>query len=238
MENVQESMKELGFTDNESKIYLILVRAGALTAAQISDKTKIHRMNVYSLLERLQEKGLISFSLTGKRKYYQAANPKMLLDLEEERKKKIAHIVSELESQINQSVDTQEALIYKEKKGIRAALEQVTKSKTEVCIFASGWVFQKHFPEYFEAWHQRLVDNKVKGKMLLSIHFKDTKILKPWDYRYLSSDFIFPSTTLIFEDKVLLNLWGIPPLAILIKGKEVAESYKKYFELLWKTAKL
>ena len=79
--------------------------------------------------------------------------------------------------------------------------------------------------------------NKINGRMLLSNTFRDLKILKPWVYRFLPSDFIFPSTTIVFDDKVFLNIWGTPPLGILIKGRDVSESYKNYFELLWNIAK-
>jgi sugar-specific transcriptional regulator TrmB len=194
-------------------------------------------MNVYSLLERLQEKGLISFALTGKRKFYEAASPKTLLAIEEERKDKIEQLIPQLNAQMNLSSVTQEAMIYKDKNGIKSALDEVTRAKTEVYIFASGWGFQKNFSDYYDVWHSRLVKNKIKGKMLLGNKFRDLKIQKPWVYKYLPSDFIFPSTTVVYDDKVLLNLWGTPPLGILIKGKEVSESYKRYFELLWKQAK-
>lgn len=237
MEKIKETLKEFGLTDNESEVYLILLKSGNLTSSQITDKAKIHRMNVYSIIERLQEKGLVSFVLIGKRKYYEASNPKTILKLEEEKKKRIESIIPELTSQINTSKPTQEALIYKDKKGIKAVLEEVTNSETEVYIFASGWGFNKNFPEYYTIWHNRLVLNKVKGKMLISSKFKDIEILKPWECRYLPNDFVFPSTTLIYENKIFINIWGTPPLGILIKGKEIAESYRKYFEILWKMTK-
>ena len=237
MEDIKETLSDFGLTGNESEVYLVLLRSGKLTSSQIADKTKIHRMNIYSILERLQEKGLVSFALVGKRKYYEASHPKTILELEEEKKKRIESIIPELTSQMDISKITQEALIYKDKKGIKAVLEEVTKSKTEVYIFASGWGFQRNFPEYYTSWHKRLASNNIKGRMLLSNNLKNIEILEPWKYRYLPSDFVFPSTTLIYEDKVFINIWGSPPLGILIKGKEVTESYRNYFEIMWKQAK-
>lgn len=237
MDNLKEVLKEFGLTENEAEVYLVLLKSGNLTSSEITNKTQIHRMNIYSILEKLQEKGLISFALNGKRKYYEASRPETILELEDDRRGRIEKIIPQLNSQMNVSTNTQEALIYKDKKGIKTVLEEITKAKTEVYIFASGWGFKQNFPEYYDIWHSHLVLNKIKGKMLISNKFKDTEILKPWVCKFLPSEFIFPSTTLIFDDKVFVNVWGNPPLGILIKGKEVAESYRQYFDLLWKLAK-
>jgi len=41
----------------------------------------------------------------------------------------------------------------------------------------------------------------------------------------------------VYANKVAILLWGTPNHLILIQNKEVAESYRKQFELLWKQAK-
>lgn len=41
-------------------------------------------------------------------------------------------------------------------------------------------------------------------------------------------------TTNIYADKVALILWTDVPEAIIIKNKEAYESFKDYFEILWK----
>jgi hypothetical protein len=47
-----------------------------------------------------------------------------------------------------------------------------------------------------------------------------------------------PSTTRIFSDYVSFTLWDTkPPVTILIKSKELNESYRSYFERLWKISK-
>ncbi len=46
-----------------------------------------------------------------------------------------------------------------------------------------------------------------------------------------------PSSTMIFGDKVSINVFNQKPFVILIEDKSVAESYRKYFEYLWRIAK-
>jgi len=40
----------------------------------------------------------------------------------------------------------------------------------------------------------------------------------------------------IYEDNVQTIMWGKPDYLIIIRNKNVADSYRKQFEFLWKTA--
>ena len=238
MLNIKSVLKDFGLTENEAEVYLILLRLGSASASDILAKTDIHRINLYDILERLQEKGLVSYVIMGKRKHYEATDPKKILEIEEERRNKVKGIISELESQRQLNKSPQEATIYKDKKGIKNIIAEITKSKTEVYLFASGWGFKEYFPDYFEIWYSHLKLNKVKVKHLISSKFKGKKMVpESFKYRYLPSEFVFPSTTVVYEDKVLLIMWSKQLIAILIRGKEISDSYKKFFEILWKASK-
>jgi len=237
MTDSKSTLQEFGLTEKEASVYLMLIKSGSSTANEIASKTKVHRVNLYDILERLQKKGLVSYVILGKRKHYEASEPKKILELEEERKQKIHDLILELNSERVLEKSGQEATIYKDKKGIRAILEEIPKSETEVYLFASGWGFRENFPEYTDIWHAQFKANKTKIKCLISNKFKNIEIPKPLEYKYLPSEFVFPSTTIIYENNVLIIMWGIYPLAILIKGKEIAESYKEFFQILWKTVK-
>ncbi|MDP2946966.1 MAG: helix-turn-helix domain-containing protein [Nanoarchaeota archaeon] len=234
---IKSTLQDFGLTENEAEIYLILLKLGSATASEITQKSKIHRINIYDILERLQEKGLVSYVIIGKRKSYEAVEPKKILEIEEERKRRIEEILPELSARRATGKENQEATIFKDKKGIKNILEEITKSKTDVYLFASGWGFEENFPDYSDVWHERFRINKVKIKCLISSKFKNLKIPGPLDYRFLPSEFVFPSTTCIYEDKVLIIMWSNEPIGILIRGKDISESYKKFFQMLWKVCK-
>jgi len=132
MTDLKSVLQDFGLTENEAQIYLILLHLGSASASEITQKSKIHRINVYDILERLQGKGLVSYVIVGKRKNYEASDPQKILEIEEERKKKIEQILPELSSQRALNKATQEATIFKDRKGIKVILDEITKSKTEV----------------------------------------------------------------------------------------------------------
>jgi sugar-specific transcriptional regulator TrmB len=236
MAALKNALRDFGLSDSESETYLAVLRLGSATPSEIVRKTSIHRINLYDILNRLQEKGLVSHIVIGKRKHYEAADPKRLLEIESERKVAIEAIIPELSAQRALAKAPQEATIFKDKPGIKNVLREMAFSKEPLHLFASGWGFRDYFPDYFDVWHRRLKENKVMVKTLMSGKFRQTKFHEVYKIRYLPSEFVFPSTTVVFGDKVFMVMWSEQPLAILVRSREISASYKKFFDLLWKAS--
>ena len=82
-------MQKIGLTKNEVQIYLTILKAGPILAGEITQRSGIHRRNVYDALERLKEKKLVSFIIKDNKKYFQINHPNKFLDLLEEKKSSI-----------------------------------------------------------------------------------------------------------------------------------------------------
>jgi hypothetical protein len=57
------------------------------------------------------------------------------------------------------------------------------------------------------------------------------------EYRFLPAEFFSPTPIFIYGDKIAMVIFSEPLHGIIIKGKGLAEAYRKQFELLWKHAK-
>ncbi|MBI4983149.1 hypothetical protein HZC32_00700 [Candidatus Woesearchaeota archaeon] len=56
--------------------------------------------------------------------------------------------------------------------------------------------------------------------------------------RFHPKEFSSLTDTMIYKDTLLLFIWTArPPIAVVIKNKDNAESYKNQFKILWKYAK-
>ena len=73
-------LQKIGLTDGEAKVYLALTEIGSSTVGPIVKKANVAYSNVYDILNRLIEKGIVSFILRNKTKYFQAASPRNLMD--------------------------------------------------------------------------------------------------------------------------------------------------------------
>ena len=237
MDKISEALEGIGLSGSEITTYLALLRLGSATPSELKIKTKLHRISLYDILERLIEKGLVSYSMIGKRKTYGAVDPKKLIGLIEEKKRLLEEAMPKLNAQQAIASAPQEATVFKDKTGIKNIFIEMTKSKTPIYLFASGWGFEKTFPYYYDVWHQRLKENGKVLQTLISKKFVGKKLPDVYKIKYLPIEFIFPSTTAIYDDKVFIIIWGEYPIGIVIQGKKVSDSYKHYFELLWKQAK-
>src|SRR3989344_8689759 len=98
-----EPLRELGLTEGEIKVYLALTELGESTSGPIVDKAGVSISKVYTILERLVKRGLVSHIVKNNTKYFSAANPDRLLyylrqkeDLLKQQEKSLKETVDEL----------------------------------------------------------------------------------------------------------------------------------------------
>ena len=90
----------------------------------------------------------------------------------------------------------------------------------------------------FELFQKRKKELKINAKVILSKSSRKTEQVKIayTKFRYIPDKFASPTTTFVYGDKTAIIIWGETLIANLITSKEVADSYRKYFGLLWKEA--
>jgi len=71
---------KLGLTEGEAKVYIALSGLGSSTVGAIVKKSGVAYSNIYDILNRLIEKGIVSYIIKSKTKYFQAASPSNLID--------------------------------------------------------------------------------------------------------------------------------------------------------------
>lgn len=240
---MKDRLKKLGLTENEAKVYLALIEAGSTNAGIIIKKTKSHRNIVYDNLERLIEKGLVCFVTIKNIKHFEATSSKELKEWIERKKADILNkekivnkILPAIDKLRNSGKQSQEVKVFKGKKGLKTILEEMTNTKDKIIVFGTGWGLKLTMGSYYEQWHLKLRQNKVKAKILLPFNKKGL-FLRPFIVKYLPEKKIIPSTIAVYEDKVLNLVWGEEPIAVLFTSEKVSESYKRYFEMLWNLAK-
>ena len=90
-------LKEIGLTETEIKAYLSLLTLGATSAGRIVEETGVYRKNLYDALNKLIEKGLVSYVIEDKIRVFQAKNPENLEKYLDEKKAKIEEQKQEIQ---------------------------------------------------------------------------------------------------------------------------------------------
>ena len=66
MLTIDQQLKQFGLNENESRVYLEVLKHGKLAITQVPKLTHINRTTVYSVAKKLVGMGLISEDLGGK----------------------------------------------------------------------------------------------------------------------------------------------------------------------------
>ncbi|MBT4384622.1 hypothetical protein HOD30_02650 [Candidatus Peregrinibacteria bacterium] len=74
-----EDLKKLGFSEKEARVYLMLLRIGPSVVSSIAARTDLKRVSLYSVLDSLQKRGLVSFDDSKGVRSYIPHDPECLL---------------------------------------------------------------------------------------------------------------------------------------------------------------
>ena len=232
-------LQELGLTENEAKVYIFLLETGSATVAEMTDKLEIHRVNIYDILKRLLEKGLVSYTSEGKKKFYSSTKPDFFLKLLKEKESVFLSILPELELKTKQSKRKHEVNVFQGKRGIKAILEDMLKERKTIHVFGAQGNFANILPIYSKQFNKRRQKNNIKLKIIHSERIREWRNKNPINYanvKFIPEFYDSPSTTFIYGNKVAIVLWLSIPLGISIESKELSESYMIFFNLLWRQA--
>lgn len=237
-------LEELGLTMNESKVYEVLLSLGSSSIEQIAIKSKVHRRNVYDVLGKLLEKGLISETFVHNRKEYRAINPTRLMDLIQEKEKKLQVILPDLEKRFIQHDEDESACLYKGINGFKQYLQDILDvGETVYFIGAKALWLDPRLKHFLVKFDQR---RKKKGIEFMHIFDYEVKQQKPdilrlvgKPYKFLPKNYSSQTCIDIFGDRVVTFVGVSPghlpdePIQFVIKSKRLAEGYKKFFSFMW-----
>jgi sugar-specific transcriptional regulator TrmB len=236
----QKLLEEAGLTSTEARIYLALLEKGSSRAGEISRHTGIHRRSVYDAIERLIQKGLVSYIKTNNRNYYEAAPPQRLLELLREKEGNIKEILPELELLRQLAKEKKEVLFFRGKQAIKTIFDDQIKEGGEVLVFGDAVNVNEIINYYFPHYDRERVRKGIRVKMLFDESARKEPYLKKIplsEIRFIRKGNKAPVSTNIYSGKVSIVIWEQSPKAILITEPLLAQSFRTYFEFMWQAAK-
>lgn len=241
-------LKEIGLTDNEIQIYLVLLKMGSLTAHSLSQKTGIYRSHVYDKVEQLMDKGLATQVYNGAKKFFQATPPEKLkyyledkrkeLDVQEE---KVDKILPDLNAMTTLPREETKVAVFKGKEGLKYFLKDIVKTAAPVCISGlDDAKYEEAIPVFMKQHFRDLNKKGIKERVITlkdsSVFLYDSGLVDPTTYRFLDANQFNPTNTFVYANKVVIVTWGTPITAIMIENENVAATYLEHFNHLWRIA--
>lgn len=245
MENTIFALIKFGLMEKEAKIYLACLELGEATAYDIALKTHLPRTLVYDIFKRLIEKGIASFIIKNKKKYFSVVNPEELIQLLKEKEEILSASLNDLKRLQKRREEISRAKVSVGIEGIKTVLDDILRlGVKEFYAFGSSGTSFDIMPYYTQQWHTRRIKKKINGKMIYN-DTKETrkrlekypKTLKLLKYKFLPIKYSSPTVFIIYNNKLVIIYWTKEPVAITIESKEIVMNQKQYFKQLWRIAK-
>ena len=241
---MENSLKSLGLSEKEIKIYMACLKLGSSKASEIASYSKIERQASYYILKLLMKKGFISETIKSGVQHYEVANPKTLLQkIEEEKKTKeeaIKEIVEEQKKLKNIAIPKAKVSWYEGVEGFKTIIREMLEVEDKELYSYNPEKVIKFIPLFLESYALKRKEKKIKTKIiseettflkeekkkgkekLREIKFLD-EIMKGKDYGLA-----------IAKDKVIfVRVTEKEQIGIKIEDESFAELQKNIFNLLW-----
>lgn len=243
--DIEETLRKLGLTGNEIKVYMLLLSSGPLTAKEISDYSRVPFSKIYIILNSLEKKGWISSSDTRPTMYVSLSPDEAVkrarINMEREWDEAVGKVVPILQS-IYDTTHVSESPDVWIVKG-----EENISSKVFDLLLKSQYELLMAIHRRFESLFDQMSIMERLGKIYAP---KQVKILVPSDLVDEARYFVRYGAELRYRDvlfgggvisdnKEALLLLGEDRINTAIWSTHYTLIYlaKTYFEKLWGTAK-
>ena len=245
-----DNLKELGLSSGQIQVYAAVLDLGISTLNKIQEKTGIERRNIYDILNKLIEAGLISYTVEKGKRTYQCTHPNKLLQEIKERERKLKDLEEQIPSIKNLfelSKPDIKAEVFRGNEAIKSLFEEILDYKESFWLGGNSFEGYQAVPQnlqiWFEHWMTRRIENKHVMHDLVSYGsslkgFEPTNIKKHkqayYKYCTLPKDMYIPMVIIIFGNKVAQVLWSQQSFAFILESDKIKQSFMKYFNYFWK----
>lgn len=238
-----EILRKIGLTEGEIRVYEAVVKLGKSSTGPIMEKCGISSSKVYLILNKLIEKGLVTFSIENNVKIFLAANPINIIeyiDQQQDELEKTKIDAKNLVEDLNNLIGSNEeeiAKVYKGKKSLRTAFQNILDNLDQDFLFIGAPSFELDSLElFFQNLQSLRQEKKIKtlGIADISTKKKYTQIFqKKKNVNLKFIDFPFPHAIAIGEDRIIISMWEPVVIGFEIESKRIAKRYKDFFYKLW-----
>jgi len=235
---IETQLQQLGFGKNEVRVYLALFDLGKTRAGAIIEQTGLHRNLVYTALEELLKKDLVSKVISSGVAVYEANSPESLQDLFEDKVQAAKEVVSELKSKVGDK--PRDIKIYEGTEGIKRSRSRTLNYDpgSTLYVFGSQASSTPEMEKYWRVFHKKRVSKKIGLKIL----YERGVIPEDLDWRnglpmsqakYLPMNFNLPVWFAFIRDYLEIGVAGDDPLTFSIRSKEAVGAFENFFNFFW-----
>ncbi len=236
-------LKNIGFSEKDSLIYLSLLQNWKSSIADITNNTNLHRIEIYRLLPNLLESGFVLVSLKWKRKYYSPAEPSKIEEIYLEQLNRNKNSILEL-SEMYSNIEKKPKLTYLNwDKWITYVFSDIVNSlkKGETFYRITSEIDTQKVDSLLPKNYREIRDKKELERYVIM----SEKAAQSKQNRLDRELVTIPEKYDEFRDDVFMTIYSNKvayidfqtKASIIIENKQIAKFQEKAFKLLFKSLK-
>jgi sugar-specific transcriptional regulator TrmB len=246
MDEHHHILEKLGFSSSEAKVYLSLIRYSSCTIQVLAKCTNIHRRNIYDVINRLIEKGMVCEIVTSGGNLYKAFDPEKIESIYNQKMKEIKSILPDLQGIYNRSNSgnsQNEVVIFRGLEGYKNYMRMILSArKTIYSLGTKGDWFDSRLNNFSADFFKEKARLGIESKLLIDYEY--SKIFNPGkhllaEYKILPESYSTDSTIDIFDDRVVIfsvvkdNIVDMYSDILMIQDSHLALNFIKWHGLIW-----
>ena len=243
MKDISPILKSLGFLDSEIKTYLTALALGPSTVIDLTKRAQLSRQAIYVAIESLTERGIMSSTLVGKKRFYSAEQPEKLLAYAKRRETETNERVKDLESALPELAmrtggERPSVKVLEGKEGLRAYLYELSTENPETIyeITDRDALVKVLSSEDLVPVKKNLIKTNSK---LNALYTNPLPSKRPnADIYELPKEFEhFKSDITLYGNKVAFVTFEGKMQTVIIENRHIAEAIRVLFKIAFREAK-
>ncbi len=242
-----EIIEQCGLDTSEAKTYLALLELGSGTHHDIAKISGLNRTATYGVIERLQEKGIVSTVKKVRKTVLSPIKPQRLLHIQKEHVVALEKHIDELNYLFTSIRKEPYVTFYTGQKGLKTVLDMIVTEAKEVLIYGDGDAFNRSAPELSEHYSHKRKIRGIASKMLLKAtpatiataeknRKTNTAQSKLVQIRLIPAGYSIVGGFDVFNEKVVMYSYDETNAVVVVDSVIVSRMMRSIFEMLWNMA--
>ena len=243
----KEILANLGLNEAETQVYLANLELGEALYSQVAKKAGVKRPTLYyDVLPSLLEKGLLTETIKGKRKYLVAQDIQPYLETKKNQLAQAQQLVPQLRALLATATSKPKILLYEGVEGIKKVYYDHLVQRQPVLEIVGIEEIHPEIQKYIKNYYIiERAKRKIPLKMLISgptVAGVFRMKTDPYELREVKTVdgqvFPVPLGCDIYGDNVSFTLHreDSEPIGLIIRSKEVAITMRSVFNFIWEKA--
>jgi len=235
MAGENEALSGLGLTQNEAKLYLLLLKGGKAKATDLAARSGMHRRVVYDTLAQLAKKGMVGKAAVGGVLTFTPSPPSSLLSFLDEKRDAMERALPSL-SRVFEAEKTTSASVMHGKQALKTVLEDILALRADYCVYYGAMQIYDYLPKFMSIFNEKkrrlgihsrqlLLDSQIARERAAKLPLSESKFIDP--------SAPSPGIWWTYADRLALILWHAEPTVILIKDEHLAKTFRATFDRLF-----